>query len=365
MYFNTRLRLYSKGSFCTVSVHLKISGIFARGTNMLHTLEDFCKYLYHNKDERQFYRCYYQLMRFSREEYRKSCYTLRELPKKSGGTRLICEPSSPLKRVQRGILPLISGGESQYATAYVVGKSVRDNGQPHLGKPLVVKLDISSFFGSIGFLQVFRAIDKALKASPLTGCHYLNADDRADIKTKNYNNVLSFYFARFCTRNGVLPQGAPTSPVLSNLVFAPIDEIIGEYCKKRHIAYTRYSDDMTFSGAFNPLSLIDFVRHILAVNDFKLNDKKTKILGRGCCRVITGAVVNEKLQATREYRREIRQEMYYIQKYSLKDHLRCRKVKTEPEQYRNSLLGRIGFVLQLSPQDAEFQQYKKWMIEKA
>lgn len=330
---------------------------------MLHTLEDFCAYLYHNQDERQFYRLYYQLVRFSHEEYCKGCYTLREFPKKSGGTRQICVPSLPLKRIQRGILPLLSGGEFRYATAYTAGKSVRDNALPHLGQPLVVKLDICDFFGSVTFQQVFQAIDRALENSLLAGRHYLNADDRASVENKNYNSVLSFYFARLCTRGGALPQGAPTSPLLSNLVFAPLDEIIGGYCEKRRIAYTRYSDDMTFSGSFNPLSLIGFVRHILASNGFELNDGKTKILNRGCRRKITGAVVNEKLQAPREYRRGIRQEMYYIQKYGLEGHLSRRKVKAEPQKYRNSLLGRIGFVLQLSPGDTEFQQYKNWIAD--
>ena len=331
---------------------------------MLHTLGDFCAYLYHNKNERQFDKCYYQLVRFSHEEYCSKSYTVRELPKRSGGTRLICEPSPPLKRIQRGIILLLSGGESTYATAYTSGKSVRDNALPHLGQPLVVKLDILNFFGSVTFPQVFRAIDKALEACTLTGHHFLNADDRACLENKNYNSVLSFYFARFCTRNGTLPQGAPTSPVLSNLVFAPIDELIGAYCIKHQIAYTRYSDDMTFSGAFNPLSLIEFVRHILVINGFALNNKKTQILGRGCRRKITGAVVNEKLQAPREYRHKIRQEIYYIQKYGLKGHLQQMELQTEPEKYRSQLLGRIGFVLQLSPENTEFQQYKKWIINK-
>lgn len=330
---------------------------------MIHTLEDFCTYLYRNKDGLKQSRCFYQLVRFSRNQYRKSCYTLRSLPKKGGGVRLICEPSPPLKRIQRGILPLLSGGESVYATAYTAGRSVLDNALPHVGHPLVVKLDIRDFFGSVTFPQVFRAIDKALKASPLTGCHYLNADDRACVENKNYNSVLSFYFARFCTLGGTLPQGAPTSPLLSNLVFAPIDAIIGEYCKKRRITYTRYSDDMTFSGAFNPLSLIDFVRHILSVNGFELNDGKTKILGRGVRQTVTGASVNETLQATREYRGKIRQEMHYIRKYGLAGHLERVKIRTEPEQYRNQLLGRIGFVLQLSPGNTEFRQYKKWLAE--
>lgn len=330
---------------------------------MIHTLEDFCTYLYRNKDARRRNRCYYQLVRFSRNRYRKNCYTMRSLPKKSGGVRLICEPSTSLKRIQRGILPLLSGGESVYATAYTAGRSVLDNALPHVGQPLVVKLDIRDFFGSITFPQVFRAIDKALKSSPLTGCHYLNADDRACVENKNYNSVLSFYFARLCTFGGTLPQGAPTSPLLSNLVFAPIDEIIGEYCKKRRVAYTRYSDDMTFSGTFNPLSLIDFVRHILFINDFELNDEKTKILGRGVRQTVTGATVNETLQAIRKYRRKIRQEMHYIRKYGLAGHLERMKIKTEPEQYRNQLLGRIGFVLQLSPGNTEFRQYKKWLAE--
>lgn len=329
---------------------------------MLHTLEDFCTYLYQKSDSAQFYRRYYQLVRLSRDSYRRTCYTPRKIPKKGGGTRLIEEPCPFLKRVQQGILPLFPAQKFLYATAYVPGKSVRDNASPHVGQPLIVKLDLHNFFGSITVPQVFHAIDRTLKASPLVGCHYLNAYDRSCIRNKNYNSVLSAYFTKFCTLDGTLPQGAPTSPLISNLVFAPTDRIIGEYCMKRYIAYTRYSDDLTFSGAFNPLSLIAFVRYVLSSGGYLLNDKKTKILGTGCRRIITGAVVNEKLQAPREYRRKIRQELYYIKKYGLAGHLEHAGAGTDPAKYKNQLLGQIGFVLQLSPESPEFQRYKEQIM---
>ncbi|WP_444658412.1 reverse transcriptase family protein [Caproiciproducens sp. R2] len=330
---------------------------------MLHTLEDFCRYLYHNRDGRKFYRCYYQLLRLSREKYRCGCYTLRELPKGESGTRLLCVPNRALRRVQKGILGLLPAAGPRCATAYLPGKSVLDNARPHLGQPLVVKLDIHAFFDSISFAQVFRAVDRALEVSPCVGCHYLNADDRSFLENRNYNGVLSFYFARFCTLGGSLPQGAPTSPLLSNLVFGPIDGQISAYCGRRGIAYTRYSDDMTFSGSFNPLALIDFVRRVLAENGFTLNDRKTRILNRGQRRKITGVVANQKLQAPREYRREIRRELYYIRKYGWESHLAHENIAQGPEEYRRSLLGRVGFVLQLCPADGEFLRYRQWLLE--
>lgn len=330
---------------------------------MLHTLEDFCAYLYHTKDTAQFNRYYYQLIRLSKDSYRERCYKPREISKRGGGIRRVWEPSRPLKRIQRGILPLLACDCSRYATAYLPGKSVRDNALPHLGQTFMVKLDLCNFFGSITVLQIFRAIEKSLAASAFVGCHYLNAFDRASETGRHYNSVLSFYFTKFCSLDGALPQGAPSSPILSNLVFSPMDGIIGEYCEKRHIAYTRYSDDMTFSGPVHPAALIGFVRHILSLNGFRLNDSKTKILGPGTRRAVTGAVVNEKLQASRDYRRKIRQEMYYIQRYGLAGHAGRTGTAGGPKECKDRLLGQIGFVLQLSPENREFQRYKKFLAE--
>lgn len=326
---------------------------------MLHTLEDFCAYLWPGADADLLRRRYYWLCRLTGNGRRAKCYHEVCLPRRDGGVRRVEAPSAPLKRVQRALLPLLSDGEvSPYAAAYRKGVCVRDNAAPHAGSPLVVKLDIHDFFGSIRFVAVFSAIDRALRLSPLAGVHYLNAYDRTKPDPRHYNRVLSHYFTCFCTLHGALVQGAPTSPLLSNLVFAPLDALIGAYCEKRGIVYTRYSDDMTFSGAFNPHALIGFVEHLLRANGFLLNGKKTAVLGRGVRQKITGVVVNDTPRAVRAYRREIRQEMYYMQAYGLESHLSRCGIADPPEAYLHRLMGRIGFVLQIQPDNVEFLEYR-------
>lgn len=327
---------------------------------MLHTLEDFCKYLWPCADEASLRRRYYWLVRLSRNRSRAGCYHEVLLPRKDGGFRRVMAPSEPLKRLQKGILPLLSEGELHpRAAAYRRGNSVLDNAAPHAGKPLVVKLDIRDFFGSIRFAAVFSAVDRALRRSSLAGAHYLNAYDRAEPDPRHYNRVLSYYIAAFCTLHGGLVQGAPTSPLLSNLAFAPLDVLIDGYCQKHGITYTRYSDDLTFSGAFNPHALTGFVEHLLSANGFALNGKKTAVLGRGVRQKVTGVVVNGIPQADREYRRQIRQELHYMQLYGVENHLLRRAAGEQPAVYLQGLLGRIGFVLQIRPDDAVFQGYRE------
>lgn len=296
-------------------------------------------------------RRYYYLLRFGTDGFvkRKSYHEV-PLAKKNGGVRILQVPNHGLKNLQRQLLPFLScGNTSKYAFAYVKGKSLLQHGIQHQNKPLLVKLDIENFFGSISFGQVFFAIDQALTNCP-------------DIATEHKS--LAYHFTQFSTLEGTLPQGAPTSPILSNLVFCTIDEKIASYCQKKGIVYTRYSDDLTFSGAFAPMHLISFVRKLLLKNGFLLNEEKTVIAGKGRQQKVTGIVVNDRPQTTKEYRKKIRQELYFIGKHGVDGHLKFLKAKhnsfvslTE-SSYLHSLLGRICFVLQIDPNNQEFLQYK-------
>lgn len=319
---------------------------------------------YLSTDEKKQRRLYYQLVRFSHNHYRKGCYTLLELPKRDGGIRPVLAPSKPLKRVQRMLIPLLSYGSlSESATAYRQGSATVQNALPHVGRPLLVKLDIRNFFGSIRFSQVFTAVDHALSASPSVGRHELNAYDRMSWDSRHYNQVLSFYFTQFCTLDGVLAQGAPTSPLLSNLVFYPIDLRIEAYCKKRGIRYTRYSDDMAFSGSFHPHALLSFVEKLLMENGFQLNMDKAAVLGKGDCRKVTGIVVNEAPHVDTAYRKKLRQTVHYIGKYGVRDHLAYIGHGGAGQEavlsYLRRLQGQVSYVLQVQPDSQEFQRYQK------
>ena len=309
----------------------------------------------------------FRLFRYTEEERKKKYYHPVPLRKRNGGVRFLQVPARHLKQVQRKLLPYFQYAEiSTCAAAYVKGKAILDYAQQHTGSKLIVKLDIEDFFGSTDFPKIFRAVDNALKRSPEFGSQSFDSSGK-----QYYNSKISWFIASLCTLDGVLPQGAPTSPVLSNMALYPLDQIINTYCIKRGIKYSRYSDDMTFSGNFNPAGLIDFVRNLLLNNGYFLNESKTVIAGSGRQQKITGVVVNQKPQAERNYRRKIRQDIYFIGKFGLEEHLRNKGffLQEEPDAVRmvmvkemQKLIGRIAFVLQIDPYNKEFLEYKEVCI---
>ncbi len=278
--------------------------------------------------------------RKKRKEERYSNYHKVVIPRKgSKKDRVLCVPNGYLKAVQRRILGLClyKLPVSQYATAYRKGFSLLDNASPHTGKEYVVKLDISGFFDSIDEDMVYSVMKRFRFSVPATSL-----------------------LTHLCVYNGVLPQGAPTSPYIANLVMKHFDEQLGRWCLKHGITYTRYCDDMTFSGtreAVKATQLIPEVRKRLSRQGFILNDKKTVVVGRSGQQRVTGIVVNEKPQVPREIRRAIRQEVYYCTKFGVKESLARRGSSETPQQYLSSLLGRIGFALQTDRSNTEMQEY--------
>ena len=126
-----------------------------------------------------------------------------------------------------------------------------------------------------------------------------------------------------CCFREALPQGAPTSPTISNLVMASFDESMGGWCEERQISYTRYCDDMTFSGEFDPGMVIRKVSAYLEQMGMVLNRKKTRVYTRGSRQEVTGLTVNERVQVPRFYRKKLRQEWYYCKKYGVKEHIKA------------------------------------------
>ncbi len=261
--------------------------------------------------------------------------------KKSGNLRFLYEPSKILKSIQRRILKNVLEERklSKYACAYRKNYGLLENCNVHVGKKIVLKLDIKNFFDSINFNKVYNE------------CFYEGL----------YPKKLGMLFANLCIYNNKLPQGAPTSGYISNLVMRSFDEKLGKYCELNNISYTRYSDDMSFSGSFNVNDLISYVETLLKENGFKLNKKKTKIITQKRRQQITGIVVNQKLNVRKTYRRKIRQEMYYINKYGLENHLNRLRL-LDREKYLRQLIGRINFVLQVNHNNKEFIKYKKTIM---
>ena len=141
--------------------------------------------------------------------------------------RILSVPNNLFKIVQRRLLEryLYQLETSEFSTAYCKEKSLLDNASPHIGNECILKLDISHFFDSITDDSVYLVFKQFGLSVPATSL-----------------------LTHLCTYNGKLPQGAPTSPYIANLVMKHFDENLGKWCKNRNITYTRYCDDMTFSS---------------------------------------------------------------------------------------------------------------------
>lgn len=265
----------------------------------------------------------FDLLRYTDREYR-----MVNIKKKNGGGRTLHVPSPKLKRIQSILLRHILNAfpVSQYATAYKEGTQLMDNAVPHVGKRYLLKLDITDFFGSIRFDQVYRAAFNA----------------------NYFPKQIGLMLTRLCCRQDVLPQGAPTSPALSNLVMKNFDNNMGAWCVKRGISYTRYCDDMTFSSDKPLYHVYEKAKAMLEEMGFRLNEKKTRFVTNTNRQSVTGLTVNEKVSVSREYKRNLRQELYYLLRFGDGSVSRCQ-----------CLMGKLNFVLQVEPENRWFRQMKE------
>jgi len=217
-----------------------------------------------------------------------SRYQTHALPKKRGGERLIAAPDSQLKWLQRRIAcRVLERGEiNEAAHGFRRGRSIVTNAEPHVGQQMVVNLDIKDFFPSTSRYQVWRALDYSFGEGLSRNVLLLLAD--------------------ICCFAGGLPIGAPTSPGLANLVLRPADAALSKAAQAHDIVYTRYADDLTFSGHTDTHRIIPFVAQVLDDYGYELEPAKINIFRRGRRQIVTGLVVNEKVNVPRRVRRRLR-----------------------------------------------------------
>ncbi|MGN1115222.1 MAG: reverse transcriptase family protein [Candidatus Ornithomonoglobus sp.] len=228
-----------------------------------------------------------------------------EIVKKNGGKRTIAEPLFMMKQIQRVFLEEFFYPKRylihKNAYAYIPKVSLHDCIEKHVGKALVVKMDIKNFFGSITDSLVYDSLKYTFQME----------DETARTVTE------------LCTLNGALPQGAVTSPILSNFVCRILDKRLYTYCSRHGIEYSRYADDLIFSGSFDVKALIGYVSWALRdYYGFKPNYDKLKILHSYQRQVVLGVLVNQRCRLTKEKRHELRQLLYYTKKYGVESCLK-------------------------------------------
>lgn len=212
------------------------------------------------------------------------------IPKRSGGTREICAPNDRLKSLQRIIYRRLLRRLRSHpaATGFEPGRSIVDNARPHAGQAVVLCIDIVAFFPSIPAERVYRLF-----------------------RSCGWGRGAGRLLTRLCTHDGSLPQGAPTSPKLSNLVNYFLDQSLQELAGGFNARYTRYADDITFSiaedDAFAVKSLLWNARDILWWKGYTVHHRrKLSVRRRHQRQEVTGLVVNNRPRLPREVRRRLR-----------------------------------------------------------
>jgi len=299
------------------------SNLWEQGLPIIYTQEHFSKLVGYD---------YKYILKASNDT--SKFYRTFSIPKRTEGKRIISEPLPSLKEIQRWILDEILNKIpiSIFAKAYVKNKSIKENARFHRQQKVVLKVDVSDFFGSIGFQKIHSI--------------FLGA---------GYSEPVAILLTKLCLLKGSLPQGAPTSAALSNIVCVNLDNELSKYALERKLRYTRYSDDITFSGEFNGNEVIKYVKSVLRKNGLDLNPVKTSVMLPHQKQIVTGIVVNVRLQVSTDIRNKLRQNMYYINKFGLDSHIE--KNNITQANYVRHLLGIANYISFVNPRDAKAKQY--------
>ncbi len=256
-----------------------------------------------------------------------------KIPKRRGGEREICAPYPLMRYTQFWILNEILSKVTLHNNAFAYRKntSIVHNANMHLNKSDLLKMDLKDFFNHIPRKRIIPIFQNL-----------------------GYSNKVSFYLASLCCYEQTLPQGACTSPYISNIVAKRLDKNFSSCAAIYRVQYTRYADDLTFSGESIPYDFIRIVEAIVSLEGFKINYKKTQLIRGKGKKIVTGiSVSGNKLKLPRSKRRNLNQEIHYIKKYGLLNHLKKRKINDAI--YLERLIGKFYFWLQIEPHNKHVQ----------
>jgi retron-type reverse transcriptase len=276
-----------------------------------------------------------------------SHYVRFTVPKKSGGTRELAAPHRDIAAAQRWILENILRKLPSHAAAhgFVPGRSILTNARPHVGQQLLVNADLKDFFPTITFHRVLGAVTQ-IGYSPAT------ATILALLTTESPRRLVEYAGERFHVATGprALPQGACTSPALSNLIARRLDSRLAGIATKLGWTYTRYADDLSFSASSQseklPKSgyLLARIRHIAEDEGFAVNEKKTRVLKQSAAMAVTGVNVNERPSVSRRERRRLRAVLHNAHRHGL-----AAQNRNFHPHFVSQLRGQIEFVRMVNP----------------
>ena len=285
---------------------------------------------------------------FHSEAASSSHYTYFTIPKKSGGVRELAAPMPRIAACQQWILREILAKVPLHDAAhgFVTGRSTLTNAQPHVGRAVVVNADLSDFFPTIIFPRVF-GLFKSL------GYSQAAATILALVCTESPRRRVDYASQSYFVATGprALPQGACTSPALSNLVARRLDSRLTGIATTLGWTYTRYADDLTLSCPENADDKIGYLmarlRHIAQDEGFAVNEKKTRVQRRSTRQSVTGLVVNDRAQVDRRTVRRIRAILHQAKSTGLEAQNR----EQHPD-FEGWLRGMIAYIHMANPDQA-------------
>lgn len=267
--------------------------------------------------------------------YTDKLYKIVEIPKKSGGHRIISIPTRNLKYIQKWVLDnvLENMKVSEHTKGFVKKRSIVDNASQHVNNECVITLDIKDFFPSITYNRVFKIF-----------------------KYYGYTNELAYTFAKICTYKGTLPQGAPSSPYLSNIICLKLDKRLSRLSEKINVNYTRYADDITISGSSEIKNCLPLIIEIIKDEGFKINENKLRIQNSTERQIVTGLIVNDKLSVPQKKKRYLRQQIHYCKCFGVANHLE--HIQVNKSNFKEHLYGLAYFIKMV-----ECEKGKKFLHE--
>ena len=297
-------------------------------------------------------------------------YRVFRIHKRSGGFRIISIPCSNLLYVQRWIDKFIlrNLSKSNYSYAYESGKRIQDCASQHLGCKWLIKIDLRDFFQSLSEIQVYHVFKNqgyselvSLELARL--CTRIHSLKCKKYRSKYWTSDIKKYKFYFEKRIGNLPQGAPTSPRLSNAILLEFDKEVASISKEFDLVYTRYADDIALSttndfSRENAMKIIKRIFNILPKYGLKPNHQKIQIIPPRSRKIILGLLVDSKeIHLPKDFKNNLECHLYYSKK-DADNHVKRRKFHSILG-LRNYITGLLAYTKSIEP-----EYYKKLVIKK-
>jgi RNA-directed DNA polymerase len=288
-----------------------------------------------------------RFLAFARKNSPITHYEQFSIPKKTGGVRLISAPKPRLKKAQHWILENILNHIEMHdaAEGCVIGKSIKTNAEKHLKKAVVINQDMKDFFPTITYERI-KGMFKSLGYSPQAATIFGLICSEASVQEVELNGE------RLYARRGdrFLPQGSPCSPAITNIICRKLDKRLQGLGDKYGFAYSRYVDDITFSGAADKLNkitaILKYSGKIIREENFNLHPDKLRIMKRGGRQEVTGVVVNEKPNVERKKVKRFKALVFQIEK----DGLEGKTWDGNAEDLLPRIFGYASFIHQINPE---------------